>query len=97
MDASQSATGAIRSSFPGRDRSSSWEFSVHALGHNLVRSELLTLTLSRRVYRSKGNTPDWILEHFIVHFSAYSGPTPCGGGGLTVMTIEAQTKYQSKR
>ena len=62
-----------------------------------VKSKQLTQALSKRGLRAKGNALDWILKHFTVSFLAYSGNLPTGGGwSLTVMTIAAQTKYQSK-
>ena len=42
-------------------------------------------------------TPDWILEYFIFHFSAYSGLLMMGGSwNLKFITIAAQPKYESK-
>ena len=62
-----------------------------------VKSKQLTLQPSRRVSRVKGNTPDFILEHFIVHFSSYSGRPPLGGvSSLTVMTIVTHTKHTAR-
>ena len=45
----------------------------------------------------KGNTPDFIIEHFIVHFSSYSGRPPSEGMlSLTVMTIVTHTKHTAR-
>ena len=62
-----------------------------------IKSKQLTLLPSWRVSRVKGNTPDFILEHFIIYFSAYSGRPPFGGvSSLTVMTVVAHTKHTAK-
>ena len=45
-----------------------------------VKSEQLRQALSKRGFRAKENAPDWILEHFTVNFSTYSGNLPTGWG-----------------
>ena len=45
----------------------------------------------------KGNTPDFMLEHFIIHILVYSGCPPTGGvSSLTVMTTENCVVTQAK-
>ena len=45
---------------------------VCALGHNLGEEIVLSWLPSRRVLRAQGNTPDFIVELFIVRFSVYT-------------------------
>ena len=58
---------AFRLLISGGDSSYSWVF-IHALDCNLGKEWAINISSSCEEFRAKGNTPDFILEHFIVLF-----------------------------
>ena len=64
-------------------------FIVHAVGHNLGKGRALRMVPSLEGCRVQGNTPGFMLEHFIVQLSNDTRWTPpLGGWSFTVITIQ---------